>query len=101
MTDVREVTRTRAQPESNTGIRNKGLRHQLYLRKERRAGNGIRGGSKRQELRLGGQKILYEILGQILDSEVVKRAVGIMSVRTLLRCRPPLKRKESLLATLE
>lgn len=80
MTDVREVTKTRAQPESNTGIRNRCARGQLRLRKEKTTGSSIRGRSRRQDVRLGGQKILYEILGQTLDLEVVKRAVGNMSL---------------------
>jgi hypothetical protein len=64
------------------------------------AGNGIRGRSRSKELRLGNKKTLYEALEQTLDSEVVKRAVGIsiglrkMSDWTSWRSRPPPKRKK-------
>jgi hypothetical protein len=68
-------------------------------------GNGIRGRSRRQELRLGSQKTLHETLEQTLELEAVKLAVGIsngfrkMSDWTLWRGRPPSKLKKILLTT--
>jgi hypothetical protein len=59
-------------PECNNGMRNRGTRRQLHLRKERTTGNGISGRSRRQELCLGSVKYLYEALGQILELEVLK-----------------------------
>jgi hypothetical protein len=71
--------RRQAKPEGINGIRNRGAGRQLILRKERTTGNGIRGRSRRQELRLGSVKALHEVLGQTLELEVVKRAVGFSS----------------------
>jgi hypothetical protein len=67
--------RRRAQPECNNDIRDQGAIRQLRLRNGTITGNGIRGQSRRQELRLGNVKTLYETLGQTLVLEVVKRTV--------------------------
>jgi hypothetical protein len=69
----------RRNPEGINGIRNRGAGRQLLLRKERTTGNGIRGRSRRQELRLGSVKTLHEVLGQTLELEVVKREVAFSS----------------------
>jgi hypothetical protein len=47
--------RHQAKPEGITGIRNKGSRQQLHLRKDRTTGNGIRGWRRRQEPHLGSR----------------------------------------------
>jgi hypothetical protein len=63
-------------------------------------GNGIRGRSRRQELRLGSRKAANDALGQTLELEVVKRVVGIsirlrkVSECTLWRRRPLPKRRK-------
>lgn len=89
MTDVREVTRTGKQHwHKEPRLKTASMSEEGEDNRQRH--------QRRQELRLGGQKILYEIFGQTLDLEVVKRAVGNMIVRTLWRCRPPPKRKEQL-----
>jgi hypothetical protein len=64
--------RSGVQPECNNGIRDHGAFQQLRLRKEMITENGIRGQTSRQELCLGSMKTLYEVLGQTLESEVVK-----------------------------
>jgi hypothetical protein len=66
-------------------------------------GNGIRGRSRRQQLRLESKGTFYEALGRITGLEV-KRAVGfsigLLKVRdwTLWSSWPPSKRKERVLA---
>jgi hypothetical protein len=42
--------RHHAQPKGSNGIRNGDIMEQLFLRKERTTGNGIRGQSRRQRL---------------------------------------------------
>jgi hypothetical protein len=75
-------------------MRDRGAIQQLPLRKEKTAGNGIRGRSRRQELRLGSVKTLYETRGQTHELKVVKRGGGTairlpkINVRTLPRVRP-------------
>jgi hypothetical protein len=91
--------RRRVQPECNNGIRDRDVKEQLRLRKKR-TDNGIRGRNRKRELRLGSVKT-YETLGQTVELEVMKRAVGTsirqrkMSVRTLWKGRPPPKRKNT------
>jgi hypothetical protein len=73
--------RCRKKPESSNGIRNQGPGQQLRLRKERISG------------RIFGNTIGLEIMKRTVWSPVRIRK---MSVRTLWRGRPPLKRKKRL-----
>jgi hypothetical protein len=58
-------------------------------------GNRIRGRSRRQELRLGSMKTLYEALVQTLVSEVgISSGLQEVSDWTLWRGRPSPKRKK-------
>jgi 5-methylcytosine-specific restriction endonuclease McrA len=73
--------RRRALPNCNNDITDRGLR---------------------RELRLGSRDVFYEALGQTLELEIVKRAVGIsmrsrkVSDWTLWRGRPPPKRRRDI-----
>jgi hypothetical protein len=64
---------------------------------------GINDRGLRRELCLGSNETFHEVLGQIIELEVEKRAVESsvrlrkMSVKTLCRIRPPPKRKKRLL----
>jgi hypothetical protein len=80
--------------EGSNGIRNRGVKEQLRLWKEKTTGNCIRERSRRQKLRLGSQKTLeLENMKRVAKSSVRIRK---MSGRTLWTGRPPPKEKMNL-----
>jgi hypothetical protein len=61
--------------EDRMGVKDLFSRRPLYLRKERRTAEGIRGWSTRQQAHLGRGGTLYKTLYEIVSVRIVKRCI--------------------------
>jgi hypothetical protein len=62
--------------EGSNGIRDRDVKEQLCLRKERTTGNGIRGWSRRRRLQLVSTGNVNETFRETLELEITKRIAG-------------------------
>jgi hypothetical protein len=89
----------RTRQEGRDGMRDRDVKEQLLLRKERTTSNGIKGRSRRPEPHLGSRTTLNKTFRKTAELEVPRQILGTsirlrtMSDWTLWRGRSPPKRK--------